>query len=724
MQKLDHRIRDLGMMELALRTDLVFTPRTVAGESCYVVEDAVNSKYYSIGIPEYTFISCLDGRTTVAAALSRTAQAIPEQALNEQDAASICRWLIDSELAFTAASADASRLSDTAAEKTVGGLGQWNPLYLKVPLGYPDRFFTRINPWVSWVYSRPMVLATTVLVLFAAYQVMARWNDFIIASKGVFVPGRWFWLGVCWLVLKIVHEFSHAAVCKRNGGSVHEAGAIFILFAPLAYVDVTSSWRFKSKWQRIHTAAAGMYIELLVAAVAALFWVRTEPGLINDLCFNLVLMASVTTLAFNANALMRFDGYYILSDLVDIPNLYTDGQLFLQQIGRKVFLGLPADMSSGSWSRDTFVRLYGIAAFCWRTSVTFFLIIAAAMMFNGAGLLIALFAAAMWLIVPTFSFLVYLFRGNDWEKPSKLRFAGLVLPLVLLMGYLLTHTPWPGVIRAPAVVDYDPLAVVRARSDGFVREICVNSGQFVEAGQVIARLENSELLVELQDIDLEIEQTSLKSRVLKQREELAAFQAEEKKLETLRKQQQEKSAEVSQLLVRAPIRGTVILRDPDALLGTYAASGAEIVSIGDEQSKELRLSIRQEDVDTYLAAVGESVSARLPGVSRLTCSLTRVPPQASVEPPHRSLCAPYGGPLEVRAKESTESDNPEDKYELIRPGFTGIVELPTEYGAHLHAGQRGVVWLARGSESIAEHLWSDLKASLPESFARQFNIAP
>ena len=108
----------------------------------------------------------------------------------------------------------------------------------------------------------------------------------------------------------------------------------------------------------------------------------------------------------------------------------------------------------------------------------------------------------------------------------------------------------------------------------------------------------------------------------------------------------------------------------------------------------------------------------------MSCPLTRVPPQASLDPPHRSLCAPYGGPLEVRAKDSGELRDPEDKFELVRPGFTGIVKLSADYSANLRAGQRGVVWLARGQESIAGHLWSQLKASIPESFARQFNLAP
>jgi putative peptide zinc metalloprotease protein len=711
-------------MTLMLRPDVVFTPRSMGGEGCYIVEDAVNSKYYSIGIPEYTFISCLDGKTSVAKALSLTARALPQDALTEEDAAAICRWLVESELAFTAESGDAHRLAQAAQDKSRPKWAQWNPLFMKIPLWFPDRFFSRCSPPANWLFSKPMAVLTLFGVLLATYQVLAHWNQFLIASQGIFSPSRWIWLGLCWLFLKIVHEFSHGAVCKRYGGNVHEAGVILILFAPLAYVDVTSSWRFKSKWQRIYTAAAGMYIELMIASIATLMWVRTEPGFINDICFNVVIMASVTTLAFNANPLMRFDAYYILSDLVDIPNLYTDGQTFLRYLGRRYLLGIPTELSTGSWSRDAFIRLYGVAAFLWRMSITFFLIVAAATMFEGAGIILALLATVCWLAVPAVKFATYMIRGDAWEKPSRVRFTCLVLPAVLGAMYLANRVPWPGVTRAAAIVEYSPLAVVRAGSPGFIREIHVQSGQFVEQSQIIASLENHDLWLELHDLELAIEQSVLESRALKQKEEMAAYQAEQKTLLSLRKKLAEKRTEAEQLTVRAPISGRVVLRNPAFLLGTYASLGTEIVSIGDEARKELRVAIDQQDVDAFLNYVGKSISIRLPGGVRLACPLTRVPPRASVDPPHVSLCAPYGGRLEVRAREAGQSDDPTDQFELTSPGFTGIVRLPPTDSARLRVGQRGVVWLARGQETMGGYLLGFLRDQIPESFAHKFNLQP
>ena len=170
--------------------------------------------------------------------------------------------------------------------------------------------------------------------------------------------------------------------------------------------------------------------------------------------------------------------------------------------------------------------------------------------------------------------------------------------------------------------------------------------------------------------------------------------------------------------------GTVIVRQPQNLIGTYVTSGDEIVSIGDEAKKELRVVIDQEDVKAFTAHVGQPLSIRLSGDQKRQHTLTRVPPKASLDPPHESLFAPHGGPLQVRQKDSADSEGPEDKYELVTPAFTGIVDLAQEAGSELRAGQRGVVWLAGGRESIARHVGRLLRECIPETFARQFNLAP
>ncbi|MDH3717280.1 MAG: hypothetical protein OES79_04080, partial [Planctomycetota bacterium] len=380
-------------MMLVLRSDLVFIPKRVAGEPFYLIEDRTRSRFFDIGLPEYTLISFLDGKTTIGEALSLLAKARPELALTEQEAASICKWLIDAELAYTFESVRSQRLAEAAKthdRKKI--LATWNPLCSKVPLLYPNRFFDQIHPWLGWINSLPAALVILLVAVAAMYRVQLHWDELAAASAGIFSPGRWLWLVLCWLMLKIVHELAHGLACKKHGGAVHEAGVMFILFAPLAYVDVTSSWRFDSKWQRIHVAAAGMYVELFIAAVAAILWTVTGPGLFNDICFNLLLMASLTTLAFNANPLMRFDGYYILSDLLEIPNLYGDGQQYVRYLGRRYLMGVRTESPLEFELRDLFVRVYGVASLFWRIFICAVMVMAAATLFHGIGLILALLA--------------------------------------------------------------------------------------------------------------------------------------------------------------------------------------------------------------------------------------------------------------------------------------------------------------------------------------------
>ena len=219
----------------------------------------------------------------------------------------------------------------------------------------------------------------------------ARIGSCLLASSHlIFSPHNWLSMAIVWVLLKIAHELAHALACKRYGGEVRDMGLVFILFAPAAYVDVTSCWRFSSKWQRMHVAAAGMYVELVLAAMAAIAWSQTDSLVVRHWLFNVILMASVSTLLFNANPLMRFDGYYLLADLLEIPNLSPEGSRFVQQLGSRIFFGSrPAGQSPLGWRGCSFA-CYGLAAWLWRLAVCGSLLAASAILWQGAGLMLGL----------------------------------------------------------------------------------------------------------------------------------------------------------------------------------------------------------------------------------------------------------------------------------------------------------------------------------------------
>ena len=714
----DHSIREPGRLVLSLRGDLVFSPRTSGQDTYYLVEDQFNSKFYRLGVAEYGFVSLLDGKTAISQAMQLLSTAMPDHGITDHDAVAICKWLIDSDLAHTLESSGADRLAASASDAERREItARLNPLVHKLALGNPNRVLDVIKPWIGWLHSPLAMAAWLAVIVVAVVQVIQRWEQFAAASQGIFAPGNWIWLAVCWLGLKIVHESAHGLVCRRYGGVVREYGVIFILFAPLAYVDVTSSWRFRSRWQRIHTAAAGMYIEILVAAIAALIWCHIPAeSQLSHVCYNLVIMASLTTILFNANPLMKFDGYYILSDLVGITNLYANGQQYVQYWCHKHLLGLPATLPA--WTRRTraCIGCYGVASLIWRILICVCLIITATTLFHGAGIVLAFAAMVVWLGLPTIRFAQFLFGGKPGQQPNKLRFFSIAGSVALFAALVLGVVPWPGASQAPAIVEFSPHTVVRVDSPGFFDSVVVQSGEHVESGDVLAVLRNDLLKKELAEIEIAIEKSELQSRALENQGKLAAQQSERNRLEALTKQRAEKRDEVDGLTIRAPHSGTIIGRSLENLIGTYADKGSELLSIGSDKEKEIRVSICQNDVDAFTNRVGKRVHVHMMRAEKLSCELSKINPRASHKPTHLALCAINEGPLPVKSAVSkSEDDTPTDNsYELLAPRFEGVINLTNQQSQTIYAGERCTISFRPCSQPIGVHLYVEFSRWIRE----------
>jgi putative peptide zinc metalloprotease protein len=504
-----------------MRRELIYRPHAFGGKPCYVIEDPVSARFFRVGLAEHTFLSRLDGVRTIGQALCDTRAAHPECPFSCADAVAICQWVVRSGLAGDV-SVERTSAPRAGAEARVSHArgSRISPLSLQVPLLHPDRFFERLTPWVAWCFSLYALPGWLLLVGWAIRDLMVHHQRLWSVSSGMLAADNWVWLAFSWLLLKIAHECGHAVVCKRYGGEVREAGVIFILLAPLAYVDVTSSWRIRSKWSRIAVAAAGMYVELFLAAVAALIWVRVGPGAWSQVCLSVMTAASVMTVLFNANPLMRFDGYYILSDLVELPNLYSSGQLYVRYLMRRYVLGMRGVAPPDTGARGALVRVYGIASWIWRNLVFFGLVLTAATLLEGAGIVLSILALMLWLTT-RIERAIDLFRREPGERPQGLRCALFGLALTGITAAVLLYVPWPGCVTAPAIVHYAPETIVRAGSDGFVREVRACGGKTVEPGQILVVMSNPELVKEIAELELDLRKSRLEHRILLRNNEMA-----------------------------------------------------------------------------------------------------------------------------------------------------------------------------------------------------------
>ena len=264
-------------------------------------------------------------------------------------------------------------------------------------------------------------------------------------------------------------------------------------------------------------------------------------------------------------------------------------------------------------------------------------------------------------------------------------------------------TPWPGGRSAPAFVEYAPLTVVRADTDGFIEEVLIEEGQVVEKGDHLVTLQNDELVSECQQLELEILQSDARRRVYVKQDEIASSQIETKQIEALQKRLAERSRQREQLIVKAPMSGRIAGRNLDELRGSFIKEGTEIFTIGNESTKEVQLSIAQEDMDAFQANLKQSVLVVLPGHATLVGKVDRLQPRASVEPGSDALAAPNGGLLPVRVSEA--EDDGETVYELIEPRFTGYVSLPQEESNAISPGRRCLATLAESDRSFGQGLY-------------------
>jgi putative peptide zinc metalloprotease protein len=703
---LDYSVLDPANAAITLRGDLKFTPCEFDGEGCYLIEDPLRAKFFRIGSDEFALISLLDGKTSITQAIAKSAEVLQERAFVENEAMSVCHWLLESQLATCGGAAQGDRLATSARKQArIRMVSSINPMAMRLPLLNPDKFLSRIAPWCQWAFTRPAVIGWAIVCLIGMLVAAGHRVELVESSSVLLDRDNWLKLALAWLVLKLLHESAHAVTCLHFGGTVPSAGVLLVLFTPLPFVDVTASWRFPSKWQRIATAAAGMYIEVFLASLALIVWSWTTNPILRHAMLNIAATAGLGSIAINGNPLMRFDGYYMLSDWLELPNLSASGQKYIASLFQRM-LGLDPPAVNHSRRARRIIAIYGVSAVVWRAMVY-------------AGLLLVLYAMAAKLgnfvavVAVTFTIAAMLFntvRGVvkyllNQPALSMRRLWALGGAGVACIGVAVFVLMRPGTIRTCGIVDYSPPTIVRSGSPGFVEEVKVRDGETVKAGQALIVMRNRELQVELADLRTKIEQSVLGERMLRQNGEIAKAQAEAAKGRSLAKKAAEIKSEADSLVIRAPAAGMVVAHGLESLPGRYLALGDPILVIGDEQSKEVILAAAQDDINSFLAQRTQPVTVRVTGdeSNAFEAALTKIDPRASLKLPHPALGADSGGSLPVRPKHQSP-DSKTVESELVDPCFSGTVVLDAPQSALLRAGQRATILFSSAEQSWAARL--------------------
>lgn len=599
-------------LTLTLRKDLVIEPVAYEGVTHYVVKDPIALKYFRFKQEEFFLLEQFDGKTNLQDVKRRFEAKYKPQTISVDDLIRFGSQLHEAGLVLVDTPEQGRVLIKRRRKKQLKKVGQFfaNILFIKVPLFDPERLLTGMLPWFRWLYSRWFNVFAVSLMLAAITLVATQWSTFYSKLPTFESFFNWYTLLYFWVslaVVKVIHEFGHGLTAKYYGSEVHEMGALLLVLTPALYCDVTDSWLLKNKWHRIWIAAAGIYVECFLAAIATFVWWNTQPGVLNSLMMSVMFICSVNTILFNANPLLRYDGYYVMSDWLEIPNLRIKSTQFFAYLIQDKVLGLEIPVQSYMpRSRRSLFVFYAVASYLYRWVVSFGIIFFLYSMLKPYGLqsisaALAIGSMVPLVVIPLYKIIKFVRTPGRLRKMKKARAAAWALGAVAVVTLVLL-IPTPLTVQGPLVLTAADPNEIYVEVPGRLASLNVRDGEHVRAGQVIANLSNPEKLRERENLSAEHDIALIRAQAARRENDnssralAATYDAQAAKLaESL----SEVEHEIAKLNLVAPADGRVIgIPHPEhqGRYGKHLETGL-FCEVADPGNLEAHLILDQSDVE-------------------------------------------------------------------------------------------------------------------------------
>jgi putative peptide zinc metalloprotease protein len=575
------------------------------GERWYVVRDPAGNQFHRLSDAAYRFVGLLDGRHTVGEAWELVGGQLEDDAPTQPEVIQILSQLFSANLLETDIAPDASillrRHKKLQQRHFQGRL--MNVLFPRIPIWDPDAFVTRWMPAVKPFLGRLGAIVWIVMVVSAILVILPQWDELKNSADQAIDPSNWIFLWAAFVMIKFIHEMGHAFACRRFGGEVHEMGIMFLVFVPTPYVDASTAWSFSSRWARMFVGAGGMIIELFVASILAFVWAYTRSGtLVHSLAFNVMLIASVTTIIFNANPLLRYDGYYILSDFLEIPNLQQKSREYVLGLIKRHVFRIKSQHPLPPVGQRILLFLYAIASGIYRVFVGLMIVLIVTFKIPVLGVLMAISGVITWAGVPIVKLVRYLSLDPELQR-KRLGAWAFSLGCTAALVYLLGLMPFPYHVDADAKIEAQQHELLHNGTAGFVSKINVTDGQWVNKGDTLVQLEDPDQRGELDEMT-----AHLQAAEVRQKSDAASDQAEREiddaRVAELEKRVQTARQHVNDLAVKAHISGYVVAPRLRDIMGEYLPRGTEIAQIAQTNELIAYADVPQGDANALFGSQG------------------------------------------------------------------------------------------------------------------------
>ena len=684
------------------------------GDVWYVLQNHSTGKFHRFGTVANLVIGLMDGKRTLQQIWDLACERLGDEVPTQDELIKLLSDLHRADVLQSDAPPDSRELQHRRKRHALARWKQYigNPLSLRFPLIDPEPWLARIAPWVAPVAGWAGALLWISFVGWALVLAAMHWTELTgnVVDR-VFSMENLLLLWVIYPLIKLLHELGHALATKLGGGEVHEMGIMLLVLMPVPYVDASASTGFRDRRSRMLVGGAGMLVELFLAALAVFAWVYLEPGTERAIAYNIILVAGVSTLLFNGNPLLRYDGYYILSDYLEIPNLAQRSNEYLAYlVNTRVFGVEGAQSPVASPGEAGWFVFYGIGSFVYRMIMMVSIAVLVAGKFFVVGIVLALWALCTMLLLPLGKKVGYLLNSPSLER-RRHRAIGITVAVVGALAGTVFYVPLPSATRAEGVIWAPEQAQVRARVDGFIHRVVAQPDAMVSRGELLIECEDPELAARERVLRAQLSELDARYDGLIQTKRVQADVVNEQKkqvAEALLLAQRRQA----DLQVRSPADGVFIMAETaENALGRFAQRGDILAYVVDRAANTVRVVVPQGEGDLVRKAtrrveiratdrIGHPVAARV----------QREVPAATDDLPSMTLSLQGGGKIGI---DPNRSGDPKALEKLF------VVDLELPRGEQpMFIGGRVYVRFEHDPEPMAEQWYRELR----RAFLKRFNV--
>jgi putative peptide zinc metalloprotease protein len=673
-----------------LRTGVRVQRQKYRDETWYLLLDEANGKQHRINAPSYEFIGRFDGRTTVNELWSLLLAKFGDRAPGQDEIVRTLQRLAEGELMQLEHGGDIAGLFRRRAERARRRRPLVNPLAFSMPLFDPARLLAPLDALGRRLFRPGALLAWLSLLLAGTLAAAMHWGE--LREHAVTHMGTARYLLLAWAsypFVKLLHELAHGLAVRRWGGEVHDFGITFLVLTPMPYMDASAAAAFRDRWQRLIVSAAGIMVELAIAAAAVLVWLAVQPGVVRDVAFVLLFVCLASSLLFNGNPLLRFDGYHVLCDLLETPNLAMRSHAYWVHLLRRL-LGADAPAPAMGRGERKWMLAYSPLSWGYRLMISVALVLWVAEKSATLGWLSATLLAAFVVVRPVSATAKAVWQSFAAGRPRQ-RAGALIALAAGLLGTALLALPVPSTVTVQGVVWAPEHATVRAETEGFVAEVLARDGQTIEPGTPLVVLAEPGLLAKrdmlraqmlglhARQYDAILRDPSQARNVI---EELASVRSELQRVEQ----------RISRWTVRSKAAGRLVLPHAEDLPGSYVPKGGTLAYVLVASPAVVRAAV-PEDNAPLVRGRTTGIEVRLAEAGTpLPAQLLREVPAATRILPSAALGEPAGGRLIVDPADP-------DRMRTLEPLFLFDVTLKRRVAERL--GQRAWVRFDLGAEPLA-----------------------